>query len=77
MVGGRILTDGKLPVMTSVTATGHPGMIKHAGGKTAGDMTHGTIFRGGNMIHRFANGGRAVMTGSTVVHDTRVIEDCR
>ena len=77
MAGGRILTDRKLPVMTTVTATGDTRVIKHAGGKTAGDMAHRAILGGGNMIHRLANGGRAVMTGSTVVHDARVIEDCR
>ena len=37
--------------MTTVTAIGHAGVIKHAGGKAAGDMTYRTIFRGRNMVH--------------------------
>jgi hypothetical protein len=77
MVGGRILTDRKLPVMTAVTTTGHPGVIKHPGGKTAGDMAHRAILGSGNMVDRLANGGRAIMTGRTIVHDTRVIEHRR
>ena len=74
MVCCRILTGGKLPVMTPVTATGHAGMIKHPGSKTAGDMTHRTIIRGGNMIHRFADGLCSVMTGGAVIHDAGVIK---
>ena len=56
MVGGRILANRKLPVMTTVTAIGHPGVVKHAGGKTAGDMAHRAILGGRNMIHRLAGG---------------------
>ena len=63
--------------MTTVTAIGDTRVIKHAGGKTAGDMAHRTIVRGGNMIYRLADGCRAVMTGSTVVYDTGVIEHRR
>ena len=56
MVGGRILTDGELPVMTTVATIGDTGVIKHAGGKTAGDMACGTIFCRRDMIRRFASG---------------------
>ena len=56
MVCCRILTDRELPVMTTVTAIGDTGMIKHASGKAAGDMTHGTIFRRRYMIRRFTPG---------------------
>ena len=74
VVGGRILTSRKLSVMTAVTTIVDTRVIKHAGGKTAGDMTHRAILGGRNMIHSLANGGRAVMTGSAVVHDAGVIE---
>ena len=56
MVYGRLLTDSKLTVMTTVAAVAHAGMIKHPGGETAGDMAYGTILRGGDMICRFASG---------------------
>ena len=74
MVGGRILTGRKLPVMTAVAAIVHTRVIEHTGGKTAGDMTHGTIFRRRYVIRRLANRGRAVMTRGAVIHDTRVIK---
>ena len=74
VVGGRILTDGELPVMTTVAATGHTGVIKHAGGKIAGDMTHRTIVGGGNMIRGFADGRCAIVTRRAVVDDTGVIK---
>jgi len=77
VVGGRILTGGKLAVMTTVAAIAHAGVIKHAGGKTAGDMTHGAVFCRGNMIYRLANRGRAVMTGGAVIHNAGVIKHCR
>lgn len=54
MVDGRILTRRKLTVVTTFTAIGDASMIKHTGGKTAGDMAHGTIVCGGNMIRRLA-----------------------
>ncbi len=77
MVCCRILTRRKLPVMTSFTTIGDTGMVKHPAGKIAGDMAHGTVFRRWNMIRRFANRGRAVMTGGAVIHDASVIKYCR
>ena len=74
VVGRRILAGRKLSVVATVTAIAHPGVIKHAGGKAAGDVTHRAILGSGNMIHWLANGGGAVMTGSAVVQDAGVIE---
>ena len=60
--------------MTTVAAIGDTGMIKHAGGKAAGDMAHGTIFRSRYMIRRFTSGRGSIVAGSAIVHDTGVIE---
>ena len=59
----RILSDGINTIVTTIAATGHTSMIKYASGKTSGDMTHGAIISGGNMIHRLTSRVRAVMTG--------------
>ena len=48
-------------------------MIKHPGSKRAGLVTDTAILGGGNVIHRFADGGCA-MARRTVTHDTRVIK---
>jgi hypothetical protein len=76
MVGGRILTDGELPVMTTVAAIGYTGVIKHASGKTSGDMTHGTVFGRRYMICRFPSGRSSIVTRGAVVDDTGVIKHC-
>ena len=54
MVCRRIFAGGKYAVVTSVTTRCHALVIEHAGGKTGGNMAHGTVFRGGNMICRLA-----------------------
>ena len=54
MVRCRIFAGGKYTVVTSVTTRCHALVIEHAGGKTGGNMAHGTVFRGGNMICRLA-----------------------
>jgi hypothetical protein len=74
MVDRRILTNSKYPVVTAVAAVGHTGMVKHAGGKTAGDVAHGTVLCCRDMIRRFTQGLRAVVAGGAVIHDARMIE---
>jgi len=47
MVYRRIFTFSVYTVVTAFAAVGNPGVIKHPGGKTAGNVTHRTIFRSG------------------------------
>ena len=63
MIYRRTLSDSIDTIVTAIAATSHTSMIKYAGGKTGGDMTHGAIIGGGNMIHRLTGRVRAVMTG--------------
>ena len=63
--------------MATFATTGYTSMIKHAGGETTGDVAHGTILCGGNMVHRLADGRRAIVAGGAVIHDTGVIEHGR
>ena len=60
--------------MTTVAAIAHARVLKHARSETAGDMTHGTVFRSRNMICRFPSGRRSVVARGTIVYDTGVIE---
>ena len=77
MVYCRILTRGKLTVVTTVAAIGNALMIKHTGGETGGDMAHRAIFCGGNMIYRLADRRHTIMARCAVIHDTRMIEHRR
>ena len=52
--------------MTAFAAIDHSSMIKHPGGKAAYDMTYGTVFCGRNMVHRLADGRRAIVAGGAV-----------
>ena len=74
MVDGCIFTGSILAIVATVTASCYTLVIKHASGKTGGDMAARTIFCGGNMIHRFASGRCTIMAGSAVIHDTGMIE---
>ena len=61
VIDGRIFTGGKLTVVTAFAAVGHARVIKHPGGKTAGDMTYRAVFCSRNMIHRLADGLQTIV----------------
>ena len=50
-------------------------MIKHTGGKTGDAMAHTAILGSGYVRRRLTYGCRAVVAGSTILSDTRGIED--
>ena len=74
MVYRRIFARGVLAIMAANTICCYPLVIKYPGNKTCGHMAHGTVFRGENMVCRLADSRCVIVAGSTVVHDTGVVE---
>lgn len=75
--GGKVvgvLAECDHAVVTRRAVVDNAGMIEYSRSKAGRAMANRTVFSRGYMNYRFANGGRAVMTGSTVIHDTGVIE---